>query len=64
MVSTRKRGQSNRILLSQLDGFDQDMIIGNAVSESKRTLWSMKALMTEILPLVLLVIFQLLMEVE
>ena len=33
MVSTRKRRQSNRRLLSQLDDFDQDMIIGNAVSE-------------------------------
>ena len=33
MVSTRKKRQSNRRLLSQLDGFDQDMIIGNAASE-------------------------------
>ena len=33
MVSTRKKSQSNRRLLSQLDDFDQDMIIGNAVSE-------------------------------
>ena len=33
MVSTRKKRQSNRRLLSQLDEFDQDMIIGNAVSE-------------------------------
>ena len=33
MVSTRKRRQSNRKLLSQLDDFDQDMNIGNAVSE-------------------------------
>ena len=33
MVSTRKKRQSNRKLLSQLDDFDQDMIIGNAVSE-------------------------------
>ena len=33
MVSTRKRRQSNKRLLSQLDNFDQDMIIGNAVSE-------------------------------
>ena len=29
MVSTRKKKQSNRRLLSQLDDFDQDMIIGN-----------------------------------
>ena len=33
MVSTRKKRQSNRRLHSQLDDFDQDMIIGNAVSE-------------------------------
>ena len=33
MVSTRKRRQSNRKLLSQLDDFDHDMIIGNAASE-------------------------------
>ena len=33
MVSTRRKRQSNKWLLSQLDDFDQDMIIGNAVSE-------------------------------
>ena len=33
MVSTRKKRQSNNKLLSQLDDFDRDMIIGNAVSE-------------------------------
>ena len=33
MVSARKKRQSNRRLLSQLDDFDQDMIIGNAASE-------------------------------
>ena len=33
MVSTRKKRQSNRRLLSQLDDFDQDMIIGNAAGE-------------------------------
>ena len=33
MVSTRKKRESNRRRLSQLDDFDQDMIIGNAVSE-------------------------------
>ena len=33
MVSIRKKRQSNRRLLSQLDSFDQDMIIGNATSE-------------------------------
>ena len=35
MVSTRKKKQSNRRLLSQLDDFDQDMIIGNAVGEKQ-----------------------------
>ena len=33
MVSTRKKRQSNKRLLSQLNDFDRDMIIGNAVSE-------------------------------
>ena len=33
MVSTRKKRQSNRRLLSQLDDFDQDVIIGNTASE-------------------------------
>ena len=33
MVSTRKKRQTNKRLLSQLDDFDQDKIIGNAVSE-------------------------------
>ena len=33
MVSTRKKRQLNKRLLSQLDDFDQDTIIGNAVSE-------------------------------
>ena len=33
MVSTRKKRQSNKRLLSQLDDFDRDMIVGNAVSE-------------------------------
>ena len=33
MVSTRKKRQTNKRLLSQLDDFDQDMIINNAVSE-------------------------------
>ena len=33
MVSTPKKRQSNRKLLSQLDDLDQDMIIGDAASE-------------------------------
>ena len=36
MVSTRKKRQSNRRLLSQLDDFDQDIIIGNAVSSKRQ----------------------------
>ena len=35
MVSIRKKRQSSKRLLSQLDDFDQDMIIGNTVSESQ-----------------------------
>ena len=35
MVSTRKKRQSNKRLLSQLDDFDRDKIIGNAVSEEQ-----------------------------
>ena len=33
MVSTRKKRQSNKRLLSQLDDFDQNVIIGNTASE-------------------------------
>ena len=33
MVSTRKKRQSNERLFSQLDDFDQDMVIGNTASE-------------------------------
>ena len=33
MVPTRQKKQSNRRRLSQLDGFDQDTIFGNAASE-------------------------------
>ena len=33
MVSTRKKRQSNKRLLSQLDDFDRDMVIGNAANE-------------------------------
>ena len=35
MVSTRKKRQSNRRLLSRLDDFDQDIILGNAASKSQ-----------------------------
>ena len=33
MVSTRKKRQSSRMLLSHLDDFDQDIIIGKTASE-------------------------------
>ena len=35
MVSFRKKNQSNRRLLNQLDDFDQDIIIGNAANERR-----------------------------
>ena len=35
MVSTRKKRQSNKRLLSQLDDFDQDIIIGSTASEKQ-----------------------------
>ena len=35
MVSTRKKRQSNKRLLSQLDDFDQDIILGNAARQSQ-----------------------------
>ena len=38
MVSTRKKKQSTRRLLGQLDDFDQDMIISNAVSERQENI--------------------------
>ena len=38
MVSTRKKRQSNRRLLSQLDDFDQDMVTGNAASERQENI--------------------------
>ena len=38
MVSTSKKRQSNRRLLSQLDDFDQDMVIGNAAGERQENI--------------------------
>ena len=38
MVSTRKKKQSNRRLLNQLDDFDQDVNIGNAASERQENI--------------------------
>ena len=37
MVSTRKKRLSNKRLLSQLDDFDQDMIIGNTANERQES---------------------------
>ena len=37
MVSTRKKRQSNKRLLSQLDDFDRDMIIGNTTNERQES---------------------------
>ena len=37
MVSTRKKRQSNKRLLSQIDDFDQDMIIGNTANERQES---------------------------
>ena len=38
MVSTRRKRQSNRSLLSQLDDFDQDIIIGNTAGERQENI--------------------------
>ena len=38
MVSTCKKRQSNKRLLSQLDDFDQDLVIGNAASERQENI--------------------------
>ena len=43
MVSTRKKRQSNKRLLSQLDDFDRDMIIGNDVSERQENVVANKS---------------------
>ena len=38
MVSTRKKRQSNRKLLSQIDDFHQDIIIGTTASERQENI--------------------------
>ena len=38
MVSTRKKRQSNKKLLSQLDDFDQDIVIGTAARERQENI--------------------------
>ena len=64
MVSTRKKRQSSRKLLNQLDDFDQDMIIGNSSSARGENVVFNDVLMTEILPLVPLIMIHLLMEMQ
>ena len=64
MVSTRKKRQSNRRLLNQLDDFDQDMIVGNAISERQEDTVVNEGTNDEILPLVLPTIVQLFMEMQ
>ena len=43
MVSTRKKRQSSRRFLSELDDFDQDLIIGNTSSERQENVLDNKA---------------------
>ena len=38
MVSTRKKRQSNRRIISQLDDFDQVVLTGNAASERQESI--------------------------
>ena len=38
MVSSRKKGQSNRRLFSQTVGFDQDFIIGNGANGRQQSI--------------------------
>ena len=51
MVSTRKKRQSNRRLLSQLDDFDQDMFIGKAASERQENIVVSKGTDDRIFPI-------------
>ena len=64
MVSTRKKRQSNKRLLSQLDDFDQDIIIGNATSDRQENVVANEVLMTEILPVMLLMLVRLLIKMR
>ena len=53
MASNRKKRQSNKRLLSQLDDFEQDIIIGNTASESQEnTVVNEVTKDREILPLI------------
>ena len=56
MVSTRKKRQSNRRLLSQFDDFDQDMVIGNTASERHENIVVSEGTNDRDLPMVLLVL--------
>ena len=64
MVSTRKKRRSNKRLLSQLDDFDQDMVIGNAASERLKSIVVKEGTNDRNFAAVLLVINQLLMEMQ
>ena len=64
MVSTRKRRQSNKRLISQLDDFDQDMVIGNAASERQENTVVNEGTNDRILLLILLMIVRSLMETQ
>ena len=57
MVSTRKKIQSNKMLINQLDDFDENLLLlAVLLVEDEKTFQSMRVLMTKILPKVLLVI--------
>ena len=58
MVSTLKKKQSNRRLLSKLGDFDQVTIIGNNASEKQENTIVNEGTNSEILPLVLLVLIK------
>ena len=64
MVSTRKKRQSNKRLLSQLDDFDQDMIIGNAASERQENVVVNEGTNDQDFTVVLLLLVQLLMKMH
>ena len=64
MVSTRKKRQSNKRFLSQLDDFDRNMIIGNDVSERQESVVVNKSTVDRDFTLVPLIMIQLLMEMQ
>ena len=54
MVSTRKKKQSKRRLLSQLDDFDRDIIIGNTLSDKQENATVNEGSGEQELPLIIL----------